>query len=592
MNTYRTPALYAEYPECLLITDKIRDCISEYYSTDLADSTKKQIDNVMQAFGEDNFCITVVGEFSRGKSSLCNALLDRDVIPVGDLPTTSRITQICYGEEEAVSYAGMEGKQPLSERFWETIPAELPNDSIVDVEVNNTWLREQRITLIDTPGIDDIEGNIFQEVLLQIQRSDAVIVMINALMAMSQTEKTFIEEHIVTNRNPKVAVVVSRLDNVNPSEQQRVIDHISNELSSFNSSIPLFCLRGYGDELVNVQPITGLKTLIKSWANSDIRTTIRLRNWGEYMRMHLDNVLGSTKQQKEVLAVHDSEKRKKATAEMLKVEKNSMFWEEARILARDMAARSKEELDRALISYLDEVCDTLSIQLRNAPQPKTWYEELFPLLARREFLRIGKNMESFVLKKLCSDQDILRKKFSSHIPVILSCSPGCGTSRMIQDDSFELPDFELKDLSKTMMYRRVIFGAATAGTFILLGPLGMLVSIGGGIVNELMHLGSVGEQKKWLEVQLRTKILPELFDERKHRIDEMVDDLYSQMLNAFTEQEEKWREQQEVMLKEIREPSSKDKDILIHCENVEKQCTELSREIETLTTTAMEMNNE
>jgi len=277
---------------------------------------------------------------------------------------------------------------------------------------------------------------------------------------------------------------------------------------------------------------------------------------------------------------------------MLKVEENSIFWEEARILVRDMAEKSKEDLDDALISYLDEVCDTLAIQLRNAPQPKKWYEELFPLVARREFLRIGKNMENFVLKKLSSDQDVLRRKFSSHIPFILSCSPGCGTSGRLQGDPSELPDFELKDFSKTMMYRRVIFGAAAAGSFILLGPLGMLVSVGGGIANELMHICSVSEQKKWIEVQLRTKILPELFDERKHRINEIIDNLYSQMLDAFTEQEKKWQEQQEAMLQEIREPSSKDKDILIYCENIEKKCTELSSEIETLITTAMEMSNE
>ena len=43
--------------------------------------------------------VAVVGEFKRGKSSLINGLLDREVLPVGVLPLTAVPTVLERGEE-------------------------------------------------------------------------------------------------------------------------------------------------------------------------------------------------------------------------------------------------------------------------------------------------------------------------------------------------------------------------------------------------------------------------------------------------------------------------------------------------------------
>jgi hypothetical protein len=44
----------------------------------------------------------VVGQFKRGKSTLMNAVLGRDLLPTGLLPLTSAITTLCYGSTERV----------------------------------------------------------------------------------------------------------------------------------------------------------------------------------------------------------------------------------------------------------------------------------------------------------------------------------------------------------------------------------------------------------------------------------------------------------------------------------------------------------
>src|SRR5271168_2401536 len=52
---------------------------------------------------EDRFNLVVVGRFSRGKSSLMNAILGMDRLPTGVVPLTSVITTVTYGSEERVT---------------------------------------------------------------------------------------------------------------------------------------------------------------------------------------------------------------------------------------------------------------------------------------------------------------------------------------------------------------------------------------------------------------------------------------------------------------------------------------------------------
>ncbi len=51
---------------------------------------------------EDRFNVAVVGRFSRGKSTLMNAMLGQDRLPTGIEPLTSVITSITYGSHEKV----------------------------------------------------------------------------------------------------------------------------------------------------------------------------------------------------------------------------------------------------------------------------------------------------------------------------------------------------------------------------------------------------------------------------------------------------------------------------------------------------------
>ena len=57
---------------------------------------------LMVKLAEDRFTLAVLGQFNRGKSSLMNAIMGRQILPTGVLPLTSAITVLRFGSREGL----------------------------------------------------------------------------------------------------------------------------------------------------------------------------------------------------------------------------------------------------------------------------------------------------------------------------------------------------------------------------------------------------------------------------------------------------------------------------------------------------------
>ena len=87
----------------------------------------------------DRFNITLVGRFSRGKTSLMNAILGMDRLPTGVVPLTSVITEVTYGSE-AKAVLHYRAHQPVHGhsacRNW---PPTSPNMAIPATIAASAW---------------------------------------------------------------------------------------------------------------------------------------------------------------------------------------------------------------------------------------------------------------------------------------------------------------------------------------------------------------------------------------------------------------------------------------------------------------------
>jgi Dynamin family len=63
---------------------------------------RARLQDLFARLAEDRFNLVVVGRFNRGKTSLMNAILGTDRLPIGIVPLTSVITTVGYGSKERV----------------------------------------------------------------------------------------------------------------------------------------------------------------------------------------------------------------------------------------------------------------------------------------------------------------------------------------------------------------------------------------------------------------------------------------------------------------------------------------------------------
>ncbi|MGA7342126.1 MAG: dynamin family protein [Terracidiphilus sp.] len=135
---------------------------------------------------EDNHLeVALFGRVNCGKSSLLNALLGTDVLPVGVNPITAVPTRLQYGASlrAAVAYAGGRNEEVPIEEFRNLVsevgnPGNERNVIRAVVEIPSPRL-SQGIVLVDTPGLGSLARRGAAETMAYLPDCDLALVMID-----------------------------------------------------------------------------------------------------------------------------------------------------------------------------------------------------------------------------------------------------------------------------------------------------------------------------------------------------------------------------------------------------------------------------
>ena len=126
--------------------------------------------------------LTIIGNFSSGKSSIINALLGSDVCAVKVNPTTSSITRFVYGEEERIFQITPDGKKKeiSKDKYLKDSQHKVNNmekTKVTFFEYHYPSPLLENITLYDTPGFENPKNKndeIVTETVFK-QKADAVL---------------------------------------------------------------------------------------------------------------------------------------------------------------------------------------------------------------------------------------------------------------------------------------------------------------------------------------------------------------------------------------------------------------------------------
>lgn len=217
---------------------------------------KEDISKVMRLkedLEDDRFELIVVGEFSRGKSMFINALLGRRILPSLARPTTAIRNVIVYKERPSIQLYFKDDKraaETVSEEEFkkivapkEAIKGDKESEAIYAREVENLnainfaevgyplQLCKEGVTIIDTPGLNDLDPSRGQITNELIPKADVAIFLLAATKAMSASEMSFLKDRLIANDIQKVFVVINFKDDLdNESDARDVYQKVLTDL--------------------------------------------------------------------------------------------------------------------------------------------------------------------------------------------------------------------------------------------------------------------------------------------------------------------------------------------------------------------------
>ncbi len=214
-------------------------------------SPVNDLNKYISSLADEHFELVVVGEFSRGKSTFVNAMLGRRILPSSKKPTTAIISKIVYQDTPTYTLFYKDGhKKNLTEDEFLKITApkeggfmdkvrafasktnqdELDKISYAEVGYPLSFCRDN-VEVVDTPGTNDLNVGRIEITYGYINKADAVIMLLSATQAMSQSESEFLRERILGNQIRDIFFVISYKDQLNGvDEEKKVLDFVGEAL--------------------------------------------------------------------------------------------------------------------------------------------------------------------------------------------------------------------------------------------------------------------------------------------------------------------------------------------------------------------------
>jgi tetratricopeptide (TPR) repeat protein/GTPase SAR1 family protein len=189
--------------------------------------------------------VTVMGEFSSGKSSFVNAFIGADVAPTGITPTTATINVVRYGRERGGRILSRDGA--TLELGWDALMAHLraltPEAArdIDRVEILVPLPQLEKINIVDTPGLNSIQPEHEATARAFIAKADAVVWVFTASQGGKASEKLALRS--IHDEGKRVLGVLNKADQLSQAETEEVVGFIGGELGELVEAIVPFAAR-------------------------------------------------------------------------------------------------------------------------------------------------------------------------------------------------------------------------------------------------------------------------------------------------------------------------------------------------------------
>lgn len=357
----------------------------------------------------ERFHLVILGEFNHGKSTFVNALLGAEVLPTGITPTTAAINHVIYADEPHASATLLTGENvPLSPAAlgdWVTAAGSRSRE-VAYVEVGHPAdLLRENITLVDTPGVNDLNEARADITYGYVPRADAVIFLLDAGQALKESEREFLSSHVLEGTRDRLVFVLGKVDLLSEEERDAVLEYVRKGLTKLVDEPVVFPLSAR-DWLTGNREGSGMNELLhylERFLDTD-RAQILLDNAAvdaSRTAAYLQQNLG-VKMHAFDLDLAELESRISTVREQLDASKRTLDELHIRIKAESEAIKAQIRLDLELftkrfIQALPEQIDSVEADDVKAYLPK-FIEDKF-----REFAELEGHKLSSLLERLAEE---------------------------------------------------------------------------------------------------------------------------------------------------------------------------------------------
>lgn len=527
----------------------------------------------------NSFSVAFVGEFSHGKSTLINSLLDQEMLPVGDLPTTAMLTRIITGEKEEIIVTDRSGKPtlrlPLSQESWTGLTADVDEGTkvnegmqgIVTITTPNKWLKTCAINILDTPGANDGSKNRDVEISRALLATDGAIICMDVQRGVLESQKAFIRDKILSAKVPFVAIALTHLDVIAPERRERQILYIVAELKRMNANVPVLIPSEVNvPSLKGVQIVTGinsLRSMLASWATSPDRCD-RMEEW---LKANVRGVLALASEalieRKEVLAANDADRQKLVIEKKGEITAHHEAWEKLRAELEVRCNETNKEYMRRLAHEKKNVEEAMLYYAETMPDPGKWYRQHYAYQLSNRMSASIVSLDNYVTERARADFEWLNRELAKSFKTQAERDSKVWGKTEEKSDYVHTAAPELADISGMQQKSGTVTafvasGGALLGS-ILFGVGGLIGSVGAGTAARFIAKrkidNAIDKDRSVLMDYIKDdvgKVLSEATFDSSNRIRL----LYSDMLAAALKSESLWMKTQHELIEMASRPSA------------------------------------
>ena len=487
------------------------------------------------------FQLAVASGSNREKSLFLNCLLDRSLVRVKTHADAEMVLSIVAGQSEQMEIRypdGLYEVKLLTPSSWNellvntrftTSRAKFPH---VRLTLEHTWLREMDVALVDMPVLgvlNDQRTVLLSEILRQ---SDVAIFIVNAVAPLSLTEIAFLEQEVLGRHVPRIIVVVAGLDKVPEEEREEVLALVSEKVSHIAQHVMVFPFLATASTC-STGEITAIQTQIAALAQKPQRLYLRNLQVAKTLVDYVQQLVDHAQSALASLHMHEVERQREQKDREEEKQLTRSRWSEIGRGLDERRVLVDEEVRQRLGIARENILTEISLELFKTQDPKGWWEKDLPLLLHREFSRLARDEESYVLGAVADDLLWLCNKVSSVFGVRMD--PGLrrrGIYAAIKADMDV--EMQLTDIERLRLFARIGSGAAMILNYLLfLNPLGAALGGAIGVTTEFISEYALSKKIDEQRQRLRNEVVKNVnraMDEYAHTLSKRLVTIYTDMV--------------------------------------------------------------